>query len=240
MPDYQTIRLTPDFTIKAIPFARGFSLSDFEKKLVDRIWIEAQNETAARFYNGQILNFISLEENVLLGEFIDYKFYLAQLRDESLVHSLNIQPIAISGITTTANKVLVGQRSDHVTLYKNFYELVPSGTIDPECLDGDRVDFKKQFEKEVWEESAISVTDMRETNPFALIYDSNRKAYEICAEISVNYLVAKDNLSPSEEYQQLEWVPKTEIHKFAKKHRDIFVPFSLYLLELRFPKERNF
>lgn len=227
MSSYQTHKIGKDFLIKVLPHARGFSLSDLERQKVDQIWHEAQSEIPG-LHNGQFLNFVALEKDILLGEFIDYKFYYAQLKDDSLKETLLIQPIAISGITKTADKVLVGQRSDSVTLYKNFYELVPSGGIDPDCLVDDHIDLTGQFEKEFWEETGLSVTEIKEIKPFALIFDPFRNSYEICAEIHVHYLAAKEEMDPSSEYSKLLWISKSEIYRFIQKHK--FVPFSLNLI----------
>lgn len=234
MDNYQTQVIGSDFTIEAAPEARGFTLTDFEKGTIDRIWQEEQAHSFSTLYNGQLLNFLRLEGATLYGEFVDYKFYLAQLREPGLKEVLDLKIVAVSGITTTADKVLFGKRSEQVTQYKNFYELVPSGGIDPEALVGTKVEISKQFEKELWEETGISTTEIRETKPFALLHDLEHDSYEICAEISVNYLMAKETLRPTPEYQKLLWVSKGEVQDFIKRHAQEIVPLSLHLLRTRF------
>lgn len=228
MDNFQTTLWPQGAKIEVLPEARGFELSDIYKKMVDQIWFETSSE---HHFNGQLLNYISFENNVLLGEFIEYKFYYAQLREPDLRPFLNIRPVAISGITTTANKVLIGKRSNTVSEFKNHYEVVPSGGVDASTLTSNRVDLFKQFEKELWEETAISSTDIREIAPFALIYDSARDSYEICAEIHVNFLTASDELRRTPEYEKLFWILKSDVGVFAKKHANECVPLTLYLLQ---------
>jgi len=233
MNNYQTIEMRPDFYIEVLPHARGFTLSDHEKRLVDNLWNDEEAERTSHLHNGQILNVVSVEPNKLVGEFIEYKYYIAQLRDPNFEEVLKIKTLAISGITTIADKILVGQRSSHVTAYKNYYELVPSGGIDPGSQVGNRINIARQFEIELWEETGISVTEIKSIRPKALIYDKENKTYEICAEINVNYTILKEPLAASEEYPKLQWISKRDIQDFVSKHESEFVPFSLYLLQLR-------
>lgn len=221
--------LTPNFFIEVLPYARGFTLSDHEKDLVDNIW-SLEQKHFPHLFNGQILNVVQVEENKLVGEFIEYKYYFAQLTDPQLASVLNIQTLAISGITMTGDKILVGQRSEDVTTFKNFYELVPSGGIDPNAQVQERIDLKRQFELELWEESGISTTEIKSIKPLALIYDQQNKTYEIAAEITVNYTVLKEDLEHSQEYQKLQWFTKRELMEFIKKNKN-FVPLSLFLLQ---------
>lgn len=232
MNNYQTINLPRDFYIQVLPYARGFTLSDHEKMLVENIWRHEERACSAKLHNGQILNVVSVESDHLIGEFIEYKYYLAQLRDPNFEEVLKIRTLAVSGITTTVDKVLIGQRAQDVSAYGNWYELVPSGGIDPRSHVDDRIHVARQFEMELWEESGISVAEIKGIRPLALIFDSKNKIYELCAELSVNYSILKEPLRPSEEYQKLEWVSKREIKEFVAKHEGQLVPFSFYLLQL--------
>lgn len=228
MDNFQTIPWPKGAVIEVLHEARGFELSDLSKNVVDQIWFETSED---HHFNGQILNFISFENNILIGEFVEYKFYFAQMREKGLKEQLNIRPIAISGITTTANKVLIGKRSEKVSEYKNAYELVPSGVIDPESVVDHRVNLVKQFEKELWEETGISSTEVRDIVPFAFIYDRARDSFEICAQIHLNFLAASEDLRQTEEYQQLKWILKSELETFKKRHASECVPLTLYLLQ---------
>lgn len=232
MSNYQTIKITPDFYIQVLPYARGFTLSDHEKMLVENIWRHEETARSSTLHNGQILNVVSVESDRLVGEFIEYKYYLAQLRDPNFDEVLKIRTLAISGITTTVDKILIGLRAGDVSAYQGHYEFVPSGGIDPGSQIDDRINVARQFETELWEESGISVTEVKDILPLALVFDSENKIYEMCAELSINYSILREQLRPNDEYQKLEWISKREIKDFIAKHEEKFVPFSLYLLKL--------
>lgn len=229
--DYQTFKLTPQFRIEVTESSRGFTLSDYEKARVEMLWLEEVAARPSTTFNGQILNFISLEGERLLGEFVDYKFYFAQLRDLQLKASLKLAPVSVSGLTISGNKVLFGRRSQEVMQYRGQFEAVPSGGIDPNALSGQHIDLKEQFQRELWEETGISVTEVKSIHPFLLVHDPSTGMYEICAVIEVNYPVVYEERKPTAEYQEFIWVPKSEIKSFTAKHSAEFVPFSLFLLK---------
>ncbi len=232
MNHFQVHQLSSSFTIEVLPYARGFTLSDHEKILIENIWNHELNRRPSNLYNGQILNVVSFSPDKMVAEFVDYKYFLAQLRDPNFEPVLELRTVGISGVTTVVDKVLIGRRSATVSTFPNCYELVPSGGIDPSALVGDKIDFVKQFEVELWEETGISVTEIKEIRPMVLVYDENLKMYDLCAEIIVNYSVLKEFIDPSEEYEDIEWIPKSEIGREIRRHKKDFVPLSLLLLEM--------
>jgi hypothetical protein len=229
--DYQTYKLTPHFHIEVADSPRGFSLSDYDKTRIEMVWSEENSARPSKLFNGQLLNFVSLENEILRGEFVDYKFYIAQLRDPGLEPLLNIAPVSISALTFAGDKLLVGRRSGDVTQYKNLFECVPSGGIDPAAVRDQKVDLQEQFSRELWEETHISVTEIKRILPFQLVQDFSTHHYEICATIEVNYMVVHEERKPTEEYSEFIWVPRSEIKNFLKQHASEFVPFSLHLIE---------
>lgn len=229
--DYQTFKLTPQFHLEVAKSPRGFTLSDYDKARVEMLWQEELMVRSSDLYNGQLLNFVSLDGMRLLGEFVEYKFYLAQLRDPALQPLLQIAPICISGLTFSGNKVLIGRRSKTVMQDRDHFEAVPSGGIDPHSQRGDLIDISEQFQRELWEETGISVTEIRNIQPFLLAYDPSTHLYEICASIEVNYTVVLEPRKPTAEYGEFIWVPKAEMKAFVAKHSSECVPFSLYLLQ---------
>lgn len=233
--NYQTYKITPQFNIKVLLEPRGFLLSDVQKTEIETIWVQEQKNRPKPMYNGKILNFVKFENQEMVGEFIDYKFYLAKLRNPNFLEELKITPICVSGITVAGNKILLGKRTDQVTQYKNFYELVPSGGIDPLALAKEQIEIKRQFEQELWQETGISVTEIKKIEPFMILFDPVNNLYEICGEIQVNYAVLKEILHLSDEYQSFLWMTKNEFRDFFEKHPNEFVPLSLFLL-----KERRF
>jgi ADP-ribose pyrophosphatase YjhB (NUDIX family) len=233
MHNYQTIKIDGTFNIKILPEARGFELSDVEKAEVESIWDRELREKSQYLVNGRILNVVSSESLPWIGEFVEYKFYIAQLRNPHFKERLQIRPMGISGMTTTGGKILIGQRSSEVTLYQNHYETVPSGGVEPTAMKGDFLDLKNQFELELFEETGISSTEIKQVDCFAVVYDPSHDHYQICAEIQVNYSILGNVLKPSWEYTSLKWLSKAELKPFLLEHSQQIVPLTEYMLSAR-------
>lgn len=234
MFEYQVISTLPLYTIYASPFPRLLNLSDTVKGVVEKIWKQESALPNRYLFNGQILSLVSQEGAILKGEFVEYKHYLAQMRDPSLQPILQISPLSVSGITL-ANKdfVLVGRRSENVTQNPNFYELVPSGGIDPNSIKDDKIDIDRQFLLELEEEAGIAASAVISIEPFGLIYEKMSQTYELCAEIRVDKDLEEKLLSPKKEYSHLLWLQKEELENFIKEQKSNFLPMSQMLLKMR-------
>lgn len=230
--DYQTLKISHPLNLFVIP-SRGFTLSDHQKLEVENVWRHEQAARANKLFNGQIFNLVEITEKQITGEFVPYKFYLAQRRNPALKELLFIRPMCISGITLAGNKILVGQRSKGVTQYPNFYETVPSGGIDDSSVVNDKVDLLRQFENELWEETGISVTEIKKIEIFALVHEPTVDEYEVCGEIQVNYTILRETLAPTEEYVNFQWLTKQELKKHLAAHADEYVPLTAQLLKIR-------
>lgn len=230
--NYQTIKISPKISLKSIP-PRGFLLSDYQKTEIDTIWRQEQGVRSTKLFNGRMFNLIELKDEEIVGEFIEYKYYLAQLRNPSYVEVLRILPVCISGITMAGDKVLIGQRSDKVMQYPEYYETVPSGGIDDSTQTHESINLTRQFEKELWEETKISVTEIKKIELFSLIFDPDNNLYELCAQIQVNYSCLKEPIESNEEYTKFQWLNKHELKSLIQISNN-FVPLSLSLLKSKF------
>ncbi|MCE5318714.1 MAG: hypothetical protein LLG04_15305 [Parachlamydia sp.] len=54
----------------------------------------------------------------------------------------------------------------------------PPGGIDPHALQGGQIDLKEQFQRELWEETGISVTEVKGIQPFLLVHDPSKQSAE--------------------------------------------------------------
>jgi beta-phosphoglucomutase-like phosphatase (HAD superfamily)/8-oxo-dGTP pyrophosphatase MutT (NUDIX family) len=202
-------------SFEVFPIASDFSLHCQEGQIkddprIDEIW-EAELKNA-RLFDGQILSLLSFEEHSLLGEFVSYRDYVAQMRGLDL----NVKPVSVSGIVRYKDSFLLGKRADSVSMFPSHYELAPAGSVDPSELN-----LKKIFLKELKEETGI--VQVETITPFAIAYDKTVGTFEILARIDV-----KDpTLTSNWEYSELIWVKQSELLSFLSKP---LVPFSRFLL----------
>jgi hypothetical protein len=229
--DFKTIKLSPNFQIK-ISSASSENYSKALLEQIERIWQEEKALCGDGLFNGWILNALSVTEEQLSAHFVEYKYYLAQIRKPELHQQLQLNPVSVSGYTHTKDHVLIGLRSKNVTEYKNLYELVPSGGIDKDALVEGQIDIQKQFFLELYEEAQIASQNVVSVRPFCMIYQSSTFHYELCAEIVVDPSMLRLQPFFSDEYTQLRWMPKSELLQFVEENKNKFVPLSLYLLKL--------
>lgn len=224
---YQTFKLAPNFSPQVVNSREEIKLSDLVEGDIDCAWNCAQKQKSGKLFNGRLYNFLSFERGVLLGTFVEYKHYMAQLIDPSLKSQLHISPVAISCICLSKGKVLLGRRSQDVTDFPNCFELAPSGGIDPIVRNGDTIDIRRQAMIELEEEAGIPPSEIQECFPFLLIKDLKLDSYEICMLIKLKEQPLR---LKSEEYVELRWLDSEELKVYAQKMESKFVPVSLFLI----------
>lgn len=207
------------------------NLSEDIQEDIENIWQRESKIPGRYLFNGKILSLVNLEKDKLICEFVEYKYYLAQLRDPSLERFLNIKTVCVSAITLAGNRVLVGHRARSLTVHPGLYELAPSGGIDPTALENGKIDLIKQYMVELEEETGILKDHVKKVNPFALLYEPTMRCYEICAEIHIDPNHTDVSKGTHEEYDELFWLPMQDVPKFIINYRDRIVPLSLWLLK---------
>lgn len=230
---YQTHEIPSDFRVKVIHSGDEIILSDTDQMLVNEIWEEAKHLRMGNLFNGKLLNFLSFqpEENYVSGEFVEYKYYMAQLKNEYLKSILNIHPISISCLCSCKEFYLLGKRGLYVTDYPGCYEFVPSGGIDPINVHQGHVDLIGQLKMELMEETGLSEEMIENCSPMAFVQDSATGIYEICLSIELKSKARRDFLARSKEYDQLEWISRQKMTSLVSNYKSTFVPFSLFLFK---------
>lgn len=207
--------------------------------IVEQIWIQAQQNNNKKFFNGSILNFITFNQTQnkveILGHFISYKQFLAQQIKSDL--KLNIKPIGVSGIIFVIDNnnkyVLFSRRSNNTTEYQNLIELVPSGSIDQECVHNDGIiDYKSKLLAEFVEETNLSKEYIKEITGFSFVFDVVHNIYDVCCKIILN--CSKKTILKnfnSNEYSQPILVSINDLDNFVTTNIKFIVPTSIAIIE---------
>ena len=208
-------------------------LSDDVAAAIEAIWKSELQRSQGRLFNGQLLSMISWDKEHMVGEFIEYKYYLAQTRNPKLEPFLRIRPIAMSGITHSGNKILFGLRAETLSQNPLFYELAPSGGVDPSVAEGNSINLHKLVLKELEEEAGLVEKDIFSVNLFALVYEPAEQSFEICTEIHIDPSIADSKIMPIDEYIRFFWVDTHDAAHFVSRHREKMLPMSMHLLKLK-------
>ncbi len=228
LPVNSGLRVSLESTTKAI--------SEELTARIEKIWIEARQHKKS-LHDGLILSFDRLEGNDLKCSLCPYRNFYAQLLQPELSSELQIKVVAISGICHSGKKLLIGKRSALNTQYPLWYELIPSGSLDPKKLRSDStVDFEAQLVEELFEEANIGRDSIRNMTPIALFFDHG-DTVDICIDVEIaDSAINQDlNTTGTSEYEQLQWFDKAEVENLIQTNQ-LIVPTSRAILNDYFKK----
>lgn len=220
-----TISNVKSINLKIIDF--NIDISKAQKKIIEDIWNNELQKKVIFITNNEIISYkyhIKSKNCIYIYCFItQYKYFFAQLKNPEL--NLGIKPIAVSGLfIDEKNNTLLGLRKK-TTEYSDFYELIPSGSIEAQQIKNNEVLYKEQLIKEIEEETNISRINVKYIEPYCIIFDNNHSVCDICSKIYIrgklnNLLKYKEN----KEYKDLKIVELKNIFEYVIK--DNFVPTS--------------
>lgn len=231
MSNYSIIPISNSFHIEVLSDSPKFMLTIHQQQHIETLWEQANQNAGGKLFNGKIFCLKSFEKDRLIGQFVEYKYYLAQHIDPGLRSVLPIEVISITGITHFEDKVLLGLRSSFVSGYPEHFELAPSGSIDPTSMSDGSIDYTKAIIRELEEETGISPTQIVKISPIAMIQDDAQQLWEICMNIVVQKNVEKETFFPGKEYTQLWWMPRQQLREKMSNSPDRFVPLSVFLYQ---------
>lgn len=209
------------------------------RDVIEEIWRRVQEERGGKLFNGALPNFVSFNQEsgrvVIFGYFIEYKQFIAQRRRPDL--KLGIKPIGVSGIIVLDDKgteyVVFARRANNSTEYPGFLELVPSGSIDKECVGSNGVvDYQSRLLSEFREETGLSEEYIKEISGFAFVLDVGHNVYDICCKILLE--TSKEVVAQkfrSDEYNAPVFVAMDGLDSFVKANVDSIVPTSMAIIE---------
>lgn len=214
--------------------SRQFQPADSVNDAVNAIWA-ASCERNVELFDGTIVALVESRPGVLLCYKVPYRYFFACLKDRSIQEKLNLTAIAVSGALIVEGAVVLGRRSNKVSQFPGFYELVPSGslTVPSDMVEG-AVDYEKQLLIELEEEIGISSEQVLSINPFLLVEDRQSCTTDICCRIYISTEITIDrvidNFKPAE-YVDLQFVQPNAVDAFLRRSDIQLVPASHQLLQ---------
>lgn len=129
--------------------------------------------------------------------------------------------------------MVFAKRADNITEYPGFLELVPSGSIDKECVGASGVvDYQSKLLAEFIEETGLSKEYVKEISGFAFVLDVGHNVYDICCKILLE--TSKEIVAQrfrSKEYHAPVFVAMNDLGSFVKENVDSIVPTSMAIIE---------
>ena len=211
-------------------------LIDENKKAIEDTWLDASKNK--KMFNGVLLNICEINKKKdkieINGNFVEYKNFFAQTKTGL---DLGIKPIGVSGITifkeANTEYVIIAKRSENVTQYPNFFELVPSGSIDKKCINTDgTIDYKSKLLSEFTEETGLSKNLVKDISSFVFVLDTDHNVYDIGCKILLDAekKLIEEKFKDSEEYSDPIFIAVNELNNFVKTQKNLIVPTSMALI----------
>jgi len=222
-----TVAKADNISLTAIEYEP--EINSIQGDAIEKLWNDELKKR--KLFNGNIVSYKSHSNNngtLNIECFItQYKYFFAQLKNPEL--NLNITPIGVSGIIIDEeNNTLLAVRQN-VTEYNGYYELIPAGSIDSSKREGSNIFFQNQLITEFEEETRISKDNIKEIEPFCLIFDKNHGVYDICSKIHINGLIKnKLNTEQNEEYRNIEIMNLKNLLSNIEHNK--YVPTSITIL----------
>ena len=205
-----------------------------DEKEINDLWIIA-SQRDMKLFDGKIACYLShnIMDNMCSIAYAtcNYRFFYAKHISASL-RDLPIRPIGVSGIIIDENnETLIGVRNKS-TQYSDFYEFIPSGSIEIKC-DGMITNYQEQLLVEFTEESSLDSNIIQKIIPLCLIYDAGDDVFDIGCEIRIKDSLRKyiDRIVPKNfEYKHIEVMHLADVTKQMIDGNLNFVATSYVLL----------
>jgi hypothetical protein len=204
---------------------------------VEQIWAAANAARPTGLFNGPMLSFVALRERTLEAKLTDYRHFLAQKRAPHLYETLQIRPLAVSGLVRHESRIVFGKRAGYTTQDAGRWELVPSGGLTPRALDVDgNISAETQVLQELQEELGLSASFVKTTRPFLLVEDLETHVIDIGLEITLaasHADIEHANIQRSDEYAAIEWVEANGVGRFCAPSAHDVIAVSLAFLSAK-------
>lgn len=178
-------------------------------KKVDEIWDAHVHASQGKAFNGQVFCVDNFEDHLITGDFVEYKYLIAQLAEPALFEHLKVISLAVTGLLHSNSKVLLGLRNKHVAQNKNQWELAPAGGVDPSALSPDgTIDLIKALNDEALEEIEFDLNECpHPPTPRLIIHDPIENVIDIVLFMELNFdqsgITDKTVNYSNDEYDQL-------------------------------------
>ncbi len=208
------------------------------EKRVESIW---QSECAARAeppIDSPIFNVTRCSGEQIVGHFVPYRRWIAQLRCPELREALRVQPGSVCGLSFAGGALLFGRRSEYTTQDPGAWEPVPAGGIGPDARGEDgKLSAVRQLLAELYEEINLSPDRVLRLAPFALVVDLETRVHDIVFELELDLSVEEAEAEflgrTTREATAFRAVPRERISEWILAEGNPVAPITQALLEAR-------
>jgi hypothetical protein len=223
MSDFVVHPIHPDVEVRIT--GRMPPLSGAMEARIDQFWDAAvarvEAHGAGRLFNGVIFTIDTISPGRLTGHLTEYRRQVAQMEDNALYGELALRPLAVCGVLSCRDGIVIGRRHAGAIYQPGMWQLCPAGSVDAgvERSDG-TMDFRRQLITELREELGIAPDRVSDATPLCLVEHPGSHVCDLAMAIRTT-LGAGDILRlhaarGDPEYETIRVIPISELSAFVQ------------------------
>jgi hypothetical protein len=193
------------------------------EQTIATIWRKEKAERGSRLFNGQLFSTEEVSAGCVIGCFVEYRLFLAQLRRPELFSELRVQPLAVTGLLQNSEGLFFGLRSSTSALQPNRWELVPAGGIDAGRMSetGD-IEPDAQLLAELGEEVGLKPSDVRSPRLVGFCEEPELHIFDLVFDLETTLettaIVSAHTALRNPEHEGIRCVPWKDVEGFIADH----------------------
>lgn len=206
-------RVYPFSHTLSVEMIGDFSLPPSVNEEVNALWGEAL-KVNPHLFDGPMLTVISIHGPHIRTAQAAYRHLVASRRSADMAKALGLRPLAISGILACPQGIALGLRGDAVAHGGGYWELVPSGLVEP-TRDGSPPDLSAQLCRELKEEVGLDQDHVSTSEPIGMIDNTVTGVLDVIIPLSTrlqeSQILSAHAIAGTNEYSSLKVVPKANL-----------------------------
>ena len=130
-------------------------------------WAQATQQL--RLFNGRVFCADTVTPARIEGHWTEYRRVVAQMRDPTLFHTLQVRSLAVCGILSGPDGVAIGRREPHSAYQPGLWQLPPAGSVDQGSATPTGADWRRALLAELEEELGIAPSSISAMRPLCLV-----------------------------------------------------------------------
>lgn len=174
---------------------------------IEMLWQKESVKKGKQLFNGFIVSVVRMNDSKLVLRRAEYRHFVAQRLEPNLYAHLKIQPLAVSGLMFSGQKLIFGKRAEFVNQDPGCWELVPSGGVTPDLIEKyEEKAFHEQLMLEMEEELGIKRSQVSSLNATAVIEDTIAHVFDVVISAQMSAVDTPLQVASTEysDFQQIE------------------------------------
>ncbi|HEY8289716.1 MAG TPA: hypothetical protein VIG49_10635 [Acetobacteraceae bacterium] len=211
--------------------------------MVETLWRSAAERVAAggagHLFNGRVFSADTIAPDRITGHMTEFRRVVAQMEDPSLGADLGVRPLAVCGVLSCRDGLVVGRRPAAAVYQPGLWQLPPAGSVDQNAVRPDgSTDLAGQLLAELREELGLRADQVSAPRPLCLVEHPGSRVSDLGMTLSTSLdsaaIHATHRASGNHEYDPLRIVPFADVPAFiAAAGRQLVPPARIFLSRLR-------